>query len=308
MTPSVSVVVATRNRRALLARALAGAAAQRYRDFEIVVVDDGSTDGTVQWLRAERPDVRLVQMARPGGAAAARNRGIESASGRLVAFLDDDDIWRPSYLEAQVEHLGANPAAALSYADHLEIDPAGRRYRPDIDSVLPEAGPLARLLAESPIHTMSVVVVRREAFDRLGLLDERLAIVHDLEWYTRLLAVGDSMARLPRPLVDRSVPGGLVTSYREWFQEERRVIEDLRARSVLLADDELLVRVYRSLFFARIALAGGDVAFGFARLAEAALCSPRWTVRIAARRLARRRRHERQVTDDAWTTPAESVA
>jgi len=85
-------------------------------------------------------------------------------------------------------------------------------------------------------------------------------------------------------------------------------IEDLRARAVLLADDELLVRVYRSLFFAWIALAGRDVAFGFARLAEAALCSPRWTVRIAARRLARRRRHERQVADEAWTAPAESVA
>jgi glycosyltransferase involved in cell wall biosynthesis len=274
----VSVVVATRNRRDLLAAALASVDAQRFDDLEVIVADDGSTDGTADWLRANRPDVRVVTSA-GAGAAAARNRGVEQARGGLIAFLDDDDRWLPGYLAAQVANLDANRDAALSHADHLEVDPAGTRRRPGTASPLPGAQPLVRLLAGCFVHTMSTVVCRRAAFDRL---DERLAVVHDLDWYARVLAGGGRIAHLERVLVERGVPGGLVVQRRRWFAEERTVI----ARALADAPrDRRRVRACRSLFFAKLGLAAGDVPFGLARLGEALALWPQGTVRLAARRL-----------------------
>src|SRR5512145_341883 len=156
MKPRVSVVVPTRDRQPRLARALGGVQAQRFRDFEVLVADDGSADGTVPWLRASCPEVRVLAMERPSGAAAARNSALEHARGDLVAFLDDDDLWRPAYLEGQVQLLDANPAADLSYADHVEIDPAGRESRPDTRPLLAYPSTLSWLLAECFIHTLSV--------------------------------------------------------------------------------------------------------------------------------------------------------
>jgi glycosyltransferase involved in cell wall biosynthesis len=294
MTPRVSVVVPTRDRLEKLQRALSGVDSQGFRDFEVIVVDDGSVDTTVSWLRTQCPGVRVLAMERPGGAARARNRGFDLARGELIAFLDDDDVWRPSYLEAQVEHLDAHPTAALSYADHVETDASGHSSRPDTQPLLTYPSPFVRLLAESFIHTMSVVVCRREAFDRFGRFDESLDIVHDLDWYGRVLAGGGSFVYLPRPLVERGVPGGLVTLHRKWFQEERDAHTQAFAGNPADVKHERMVRTYRSLFFARVGLAERDLSFGFSRLAEAVLESPYWTIRIAALRLLRRMRFDRR--------------
>ena len=157
--------------------------------------------------------MQLIASPRRVGAAAARNLALERARGELVAFLDDDDLWRPGYLAAQVAHLDANPWATLSYADHVEVDSEGRTARPDTAAVLPQASALVRLLAESQIHTMSVVVCRRDALERFGLLDERLAIVHDAsERRTRQVVTARArrrrpVSRLRRSLAERRVPG-----------------------------------------------------------------------------------------------------
>ena len=295
MTPRVSVVVPTRDRLAKLQRALSGVDGQRFRDFEIIVVDDSSVDATVLWLRAQYPGARVLTMERPGGAARARNRGLELARGELIAFLDDDDVWQPEYLEAQVEHVDAHPTAALSYTDHVETDASGRSSRPDTRPLFAYPSPFVRLLAESFIHTMSVVVCRREAFDRFGRFDESLNIVHDLDWYRRVLVGGGSFIYLPRPLVERGVPGGLVTSHRRWFQEECTAHARAFAGDLADARHERMVRAYQSLFFARVGLAERDLRFGFSRLAGALLESPYWTIRIAALRLVRRMRFDRRV-------------
>lgn len=290
MTPRVSVVVPTRDRLAMLRRALAGVQAQRYGDFEVVVVDDGSADGTAEWLRSHRPDIRLVASTSPAGAAAARNRALDSARGELVAFLDSDDLWRPSYLEEQVAHLDRNPEAAFSYTDHLESGPDGRTTRPRNGTLLPDARPLVRLLAEAFIHTLSTAVCRRDAFERFGRFDESLAIAHDFDWYVRVLMGGGAIAHLPHPLVERGVPGGLVTAHRRWFSEDSAVIAKGLAASSARGRDESMVRAYRALFFARVALAKGDLTFGLARLAEALRSSPHWSARLVALSLARRAR------------------
>ena len=287
VTARVSVIVPTRNRLAALRQALASVEGQTFRDFEVVVVDDGSVDGTAHWLREHNGSCRLLENHRPLGAAAARNRAIEQAGGDYVALLDDDDRWHPSYLDAQVAALDAQPESTLSFADHVEVDGAGHRSQPDTRSLLPGAAPLARLLADCPIHTSSVVLCRREAFERFGRFDENLSIVHDFEWYARVVAQGGVLSHLRRPLVERGVPGGLIAAHRAWYEEESRVLA--RALTGRPAD-ERLVRTYRALYFSRIALAKGDLAFGLARLAEALRRSPGSTARIVAGALRRRAR------------------
>jgi len=295
VTPRVSVIVPTRDRLEKLQRALSGVDSQRFRDFEVIVVDDGSVDTTVSWLRTQCPGVWVLAMERHGGAARARNRGLDLARGDLIAFLDDDDVWQPAYLEAQVEYLDAHPTATLSYTDHVETDASGRSLRPDTRPLFAYPSPFVRLLAESFIHTLSVVVCRREAFDHFGRFDESLSIVHDLDWYSRILAGGGSFLYLPRPLVERSVPGGLVTSHRKWFQEECTAHARAFAEESAGARHERMVRTYRSLFFAHVSLTERDLGFGFSRLAEALFESPYWTMRIVALRLLRRMCFDRRV-------------
>jgi glycosyltransferase involved in cell wall biosynthesis len=284
----VSVVVPTRDRRASLARALASVEAQRFREFEILVADDASRDGTVGWLREAHPRIQVLERAEPAGAASARNRAIERARGEIIAFLDDDDRWRPSYLEAQVAQLAAHPEASVGTTGHVEIDAGGRVRTPDLRPVFAHPDPLIHLLAEYPIHTMSVVACRREAFNRVGPLDERLAVVHDLEWFLRLRGLGGTFVHCPRALVERSVPGGLVSRHRRWFREERAVHDRLFAAHPLARRSRRRVRAARALLFARIGLARGDLGFGLLRLAEAFAVAPIDAARIAAWRLPRR--------------------
>jgi glycosyltransferase involved in cell wall biosynthesis len=290
MTPRVSVVIPTHDRLAALQRALASVAAQRYRDFEVLVVDDACTDDTAAWLDRQRAIRRIASETGPVGAAAARNRGVAEARGGLIAFLDDDDCWQPTYLERQVAHLESSGRTVLSYAGHLEIDRQGHVSRPDTRPLMSYASSLVNLLAECFIHTMSVVVCRREAFDRAGPFDDRLTIVHDLDWYARLLVAGSSFSALPgaEPLVARAVPGGLVQSHERWFAEEQQVLARIWSEGRVRPADETLIRATRSLFFARLAIARGDFTFGLRRLAEAVAISPRWTVTVAVRRLVRR--------------------
>lgn len=296
MTPRVSVILPTRDRLDKLRCALASVERQRFRDFEIIVVDDGSTDDTASWLHSQCFTAQVLRMETTGGAAHARNQGLARARGELIEFLDDDDLWPPAYLEAQVEHLDAHPAATLSYADHVERHANGHTTRPDTQPLLTYPNPLIRLLAESFIHTMSVVVCRREAFDRFGQFNEQFAIVHDLDWYGRILVGGGSFVYLPRTLVERRVPGGLVTAHRKWFWEEHTAHTHALMANPTVARHEHLVRAYRSLFFARIGLAEQDWSFGITRLLMAFFASPYWTMRITALRLLRRLQFEHRVS------------
>jgi hypothetical protein len=151
---------------------------------------------------------------------------------------------------------------------------------------------------------MSVVVCRRDAFERFGRFDESLHIVHDLDWYGRVVAGGGRVIRVPRRLVARSVPGGLVESYRRWFEEERAVHARTFAADPAAAGYARMVRAYRSLFFARIAVDAGDVGFGVSRLAGAFRASPAWTLRIAALRVWRRWHVDRRVVARTPREPA----
>lgn len=120
----VSVVIPTRNRRTMMARTLSTVLNQSYPNLEVILVNEASTDDTAEFLASiDDERVHVIHNAQPGGVARARNKGIEKASGRYIAFTDDDDLWAPSKVDAQVSALRARPDAVWSFVGAIVVDP-----------------------------------------------------------------------------------------------------------------------------------------------------------------------------------------
>ncbi len=228
--PAVSVVIPTYNRKAFLGGAVRSVMEQTYSDFEIIVVDDGSSDGTAEWIAQHYPAIRLLRLPGNQGAAAARNRGIEAARGSLVAFLDSDDRWLPEFLQEQVRALKRTPGAVLSFCNCVIEDAQGRRLHATRRNVLPGEDLIRRQLMLTLIDTMSAVVARRSALMRAGPLEETLRICHDRDLYIRLLGIG-SFIVAPRPLL-RKVrhEGNIEADYRRWLREALSLLDAFYAR------------------------------------------------------------------------------
>ncbi len=186
--PRISVVAPVYNRAGLVERALRSVFAQTLLDFELIVVDDGSTDELATTLERFRdPRLRLLRHERNRGTGAARNTGIQDARGACVAFIDSDDEWLPDMLERLRARLDAGPperSLALS-GFYLERDRLGRREaRP-----LPDAADwYLRLLAGCNVSLGSCALIRRSTFDEIGLFDERLRRFEDWDWLLRYSA------------------------------------------------------------------------------------------------------------------------
>jgi glycosyltransferase involved in cell wall biosynthesis len=187
LEPLVSVVIPTFNRAALLIEAVSSVFAQTYRNLEILVIDDGSTDGTRQALASSFSDKRLRYYHQENrGLAASRNRGIELAAGHLIAFLDSDDLWMPLKLERQVEALSLASDVGLAYCHFTLIDEGGRElvnnWRPTNLGNLQ----LDLLFGNVIAGSGSAVVARAACFKNAGLFDERLATCEDHDMWGRL--------------------------------------------------------------------------------------------------------------------------
>lgn len=164
-TPLVSIVIPTFNRAGLLARALDSVVAQTVDDWEIVLIDDGSTDETPQVADdyARRLGERFVyQRQDNAGCCAARNRGIDRARGRFVAFLDSDDAFAPTKLERQLELFERVPALGLVFSDYICIDLSGAR----IDSAIDRYFPIVRALPKEVVAP-GLYVCGSDAFEAL---------------------------------------------------------------------------------------------------------------------------------------------
>ena len=187
-SPRVSVVIPTRNRARMVCEAVDGVLAQTFRDLEVIVVDDGSTDDTPRAIPArygDRSRVRFLRQAHRG-VSAARNRGIAESRSEFVALLDDDDCWRPEKLARQVATLEAEPAAALCFSDvrYRGGDKDGKTFF----EVTAYDGDLSfpRLLLENFIVTPSTVLLRREKLGPAPHFREELREAEDWEFFLRL--------------------------------------------------------------------------------------------------------------------------
>lgn len=215
MSVRVSVVIPVYNSAATIIRAVESVLCQDESSMELIVVDDGSTDGSAELLTARYPQQAIVIRQENRGAAAARNRGIAAARGEFVAFLDADDEWVAGKLRLQTERMEANPEAALCFADmsHWEH---GREVN---SSYIQERGLGAcggrifdRLLRECFIFTPTVVV-RRSVFETVGTFDESLRICEDYDLWLRI-AERFELVFVDAPLLKRHRTGANLTGDR----------------------------------------------------------------------------------------------
>jgi glycosyltransferase involved in cell wall biosynthesis len=185
--PSVSVIIPTYNRAELIHESLDSVFFQTFRDYEVIVVDDGSTDNTAEVLRplAEQGKLRYIRQSNQG-ASAARNRGIAEARGNFIAFLDSDDLFDPAKLELQVKYYQAHPEMGLVHSGFTKFDNNGNDlgYR-DTSWFSGDIYPRI-LLYWTTLMTMDTVVVAKNVFDSVGLFDSNLVYGEDLDMWRRI--------------------------------------------------------------------------------------------------------------------------
>lgn len=194
--PLVSVIIPTYNRAALICETIDNVFQQTYRNFELIVVDDGSTDETQSRLRKYGDRIRAVTQTH-AGAAAARNRGIEVARGEIIAFQDSDDLWQPSKLERQVTLLGkAGPSvpcclcnALMRFVSRAEVT----SFAISLMHPRHEEGiwlNVSEVLATRFVLFNQTAAIRREALERVGGFDEHLKYLEDYDLPLRLTLEG----------------------------------------------------------------------------------------------------------------------
>ena len=179
----VSVIIPTYNRHSMLKEAVESVLAQDYQNFELIVVDDGSTDLTPEILKSYREAVTVIRQNNQG-VSSARNAGIRAASGDLVAFLDSDDLWLPQKLSSQVDFFKANPDALICQTqeiwirDGVRVNPKKRHKK--VSGMIFK--PSLKLCLVSP----SAVMIRPSLFETVGLFDEDLPACEDYDLWLRI--------------------------------------------------------------------------------------------------------------------------
>ena len=186
VSPLVSVVIPTRNRAVLVRRAITSVLQQTCRSFELIVVDDGSKDGTAEVVKSFADDrVRYLRHSTSRGASAARNTGIECSGGEFIAFLDDDDEWLPPKLEEQLDVMrNAPPLVGLVYC-WMDYFDSGGRLVAEVHPVL-RGNVFGMVLDRQRLGGCPTLLVRKAAVDEVGGFDEALPRGNDGDFIRRV--------------------------------------------------------------------------------------------------------------------------
>lgn len=185
--PTVSIIIPTYNREQLVGRAIQSVFAQTYQDFELIIVDDGSTDDTERLVKSFKSEkIRYIRHRENKGPAAARNTGIRSAQGDYIAFQDSDDEWVPEKLEKQMRALAtAPPEVGIVYTNFYVTTKNNRKRFGAYASLAPKGGDVFSSLLKGRFVLPSATVIKRECFERVGVFDERLSPIEDSELLLR---------------------------------------------------------------------------------------------------------------------------
>lgn len=183
MAPLVSVVLPTYNRWPMVAEAVESVLQQSFRGFELIVVDDGSQDGTLERLQDYGKSLTVISRSRRG-VASARNLGLSWSSGKYVAFLDSDDLWRPAKLEVQTGYMESHPGVAICQTEEIwvrngvRVNPKKRHRKP--------SGDVFHASLDLCLISPSAVMMTRKLLDRVGGFDERFPVCEDYDLWLRV--------------------------------------------------------------------------------------------------------------------------
>lgn len=228
--PRVSVVIPTFNCERFIGRTVDSALRQTYRDFEIIVVDDGSTDGTQSVLAQYGEAIHYIKQANQG-ASAARNEALSNATGEFIAYLDADDLWESEKLACQVEYLDSNPSCGFVHTEVAVIDEQDSllhaRFNEETGRKVPQGRCLNDILQRSHIQTLTVLE-RRSAYERAGNFDLRLPVAQDYLHWIQVVLQGYEIGYLPEPLGQyRWRAGSLMSSQRRLLGDFTKIYEIL---------------------------------------------------------------------------------
>lgn len=230
MKPLISIVIPSYNRKNLVVEAINSALQQDPKNFEVLVVDDGSTDGTVEHLNSLGLQIRIIRTEH-AGISHARNTGIQESQGEFISFLDSDDLWMPGILDAQLEFLNGHPQIPLVYTDQkiwangelqeetrFQKDPPKSRFN------------LPGFVELVPIH-VSAVMVKKSLFDDVGMFNEELKIHEDTEMWNRISEKYD-LGYIERPL-----------SVFRWEQDPEHILKP-EYRQLFLTEGRKYMKIY----------------------------------------------------------------
>jgi glycosyltransferase involved in cell wall biosynthesis len=180
----VSVIIPTFNRAKRVCRAVSSVLDQTYSDFKVIVIDDASTDGTIESLKEFGNRIEVIRHSENKGVSAARNSGIKKAEGKYIALLDSDDYWMPEKLQVQIDFFKNNPDALICQAGEIwirngtRVNPAKKHLKPSGDIFIPSL----KLCLVSP----SAVIFNKSLLDEVGLFDEEFPVCEDYDLWLRI--------------------------------------------------------------------------------------------------------------------------
>ncbi len=264
----VSVIIPVYAAEQYIAATLKSVLEQTYRNFEVLIIDDGGLDRSIEICRQfQDPRIKIITQ-KNRGLAGARNTGIRNAQGDYLAFLDADDLWLPEKLEKHVEHLEKSPFVGISYCCSAFIDesgtPLGIYQTPKLKGIT-----IPNLLCRNPISNGSAPVIRREVFEEIKFqeniygtvedfyFDDSFRASEDIEcWFRIAIKTNWKLEGIPEALtLYRVNSGGLSASVYKQLDSWEKVIEKTRTYAPeLVAQWENSARAYQYRYLARRAI------------------------------------------------------
>jgi len=262
MTVTLSVVIPVYNGAALIAATVRAALAQTFRDVEIVIVNDGSSDATLAQLAPFGDSIKVISIAN-GGVSNARNVGIRASSGAFIAFLDADDLWHPDKLARQLDAMQRHPDIGFCCCNYAITDPVTGlpaaqfdQFRHDRALVLdaPLVDPLAVLIHCNFVGTCSNVMVRRDVLDRAGLFDPRYRQTEDYDLWLRCAAQTDFLVMSDVLLDKTRHASNLTNNFVETLEYHDLVLNALLHGPLIATRPHLAPAVRRAIATVRYAI------------------------------------------------------
>ena len=195
----ISVIIPTYNRRHTLERAIDSVLSQTFKPFEIIIVDDGSEDGTRNWVQEAYPSIKYIYQSN-NGVSSARNKGIISSRGSWIALLDSDDEWMPEKLEDQVIFINENPGSLFCHTNEIWIRNGVRVNQ--MKKHKKYGGDIFKYCLDMCRISPSSSLIKKEVFEDVGLFDESLTVCEDYDLWLRITA-NYTILFLDRPLIKK---------------------------------------------------------------------------------------------------------